>query len=196
MKSYNIEFEIAGNFARFTDPFQFPNMNSYKIPTWSSAKGIIESVLYSKHVEVNPKKCYILNPIKFQDYVFGYETKGKNNLIFGKILYNVKYIFEAEILNKVSQEINEKKFKTTNPCHAYKERFERMIRNGQSFREVFLGNKNFSPFYFGPVVSEKKGIDFSFEMESFFKTLDYKTKELKPQFYNKINVKNGVFEYV
>src|SRR6266404_4872204 len=68
MKSYLIQLEISGPIALWARPDTMPNPVSYVAPTYSATKGIFESILRWKSVNVQPIKCEICAPVQFHRY--------------------------------------------------------------------------------------------------------------------------------
>jgi CRISPR-associated protein Cas5d len=59
MKSWPIQLEISGPSAMWTRPDTGSSPVSYVAPTYSAVKGIFESVLRWKPVDVRPVRCAI-----------------------------------------------------------------------------------------------------------------------------------------
>lgn len=72
MKPYTLQLEISGPIALWARPDTMPNPVSYVAPTFSAAKGIFESVLRWKSVNVRPTRCEICAPVQFHRYAFSY----------------------------------------------------------------------------------------------------------------------------
>ena len=153
MKSYPVQLEISGATALWARPDTLPNPVSYVAPTFSAAKGIFESVLRWKSVNVRPLKCEICAPIQFHRYAFNYggplrksgQISGNSSLqIFAQVLINVRYVIHADV-EFASHHTSD----TTWPPHAYAEKFERRLTRGQWFYTPCLGWKEFVPDYVG-----------------------------------------------
>ena len=65
MKPYLIQLEISGPTAMWTRPDTGSSPVSYVAPTFSAVKGIFESVLRWKSVNVRPTKVEICAPVQF-----------------------------------------------------------------------------------------------------------------------------------
>jgi len=135
-------------------PDTLPNPISYIAPTFSAAKGIFESVLRWRSVNVKPTRCEICAPVQFHRYAFNYggplrksdQISGSSSLqIFAQVLVNVRYVIHAEV-EFASHITND----TTCPPHAYAVKFERRLTRGQWFYTPCLGWKEFAPDYVGP----------------------------------------------
>ena len=72
MKPYSIQLEIAGPTAMWTRPDTGSSPVSYVAPTFSAVKGIFESVLRWKSVNVRPTKVEICAPVQFHRYTTNY----------------------------------------------------------------------------------------------------------------------------
>ncbi|HEY5742605.1 MAG TPA: type I-E CRISPR-associated protein Cas5/CasD [Terrimicrobiaceae bacterium] len=154
MKSYPIQLEISGPIALWARPDTMPNPVSYVAPTFGAAKGIFESVLRWKSVNVRPVKCEICAPIQFHRYAFNYggplrksdQISGNSSLqIFAQVLINVRYVIHAEV--EFASYLTDD---TTWPPHAYADKFQRRLTRGQWFYTPCLGWKEFAPDYVGP----------------------------------------------
>ncbi len=72
MKDYPVQLEVSGPIALWSRPDTMPNPVSYVAPTFSAVKGIFESILLWKSVNVRPLKCEICAPVQFHRYAFNY----------------------------------------------------------------------------------------------------------------------------
>lgn len=72
MKPYPIQLEISGPTALWTRPDTGSSPVSYVAPTFSAVKGIFESVLRWKSVNVRPTKVEICAPVQFHRYTTNY----------------------------------------------------------------------------------------------------------------------------
>jgi CRISPR-associated protein Cas5d len=149
MKSYPIALEISGHTALWARPDTLPNPISYIAPTYSAAKGVFESILRWRSVNVRPTRCDICSPIQFHRYAFNYGgplRKSDASLqIFAQVLINVRYVLHAEV--EFAQHTTND---TTWPPHAFADKFQRRLERGQWFYTPCLGWKEFIPDYVGP----------------------------------------------
>jgi len=114
MKRYGISFEIAGPAAMWTRPDTGDAPVSYPAPTFSTAKGIFESILWLKSAEVIPQRIEICAPLVYHTYGTNYggplrksdQVRKRNNYqLIATILINVCYRLYAEVVNdKPSQD--------------------------------------------------------------------------------------------
>ena len=152
MRPYTIEFEIAGPAAIFTRPDTLPAPTSYPAPTYSQAKGLVETVLFQRSVEVRPARVEICAPLVFQRYSTNYggplrksdQVKDDNNYqLLATILINVRYVIHADLLPTGAGEAG------VTHAHAFQERFYRRLENGRWWRTPCLGWAEFVPNYLG-----------------------------------------------
>ena len=72
MNPYPIQLEISGPTALWTRPDTGSSPVSYIAPTFSAVKGIFESILRWKSVNVLPTRCEICAPVQFHRYATNY----------------------------------------------------------------------------------------------------------------------------
>lgn len=159
-KTYEIRMEVAGPTCLCSRPDSGDNPTSYPVPTYSMVKGLFEAILWGPAVEVIPKKVEVCAPIQWHSYATNYggplKKAGTENLqIFTTVLIDVCYRLYAEVVpNPRKENIPEKArtwdSHTTSPGHAYQEIFNRRLKRGQSFDNLFLGWREFTPSYWGP----------------------------------------------
>jgi CRISPR-associated protein Cas5d len=159
MKPYPIQLEISGPIALWARPDTMPNPVSYVAPTFSAVKGIFESILRWKSVNVRPTKVEICAPVQFHRYAFNYggplrksgQMKDGTSLqIFAQVLINVRYRLYAQVdWNRgPNGELAESPDGQCAP-HAYVDAFSRRLERGRWFHTPCLGWKEFVPDYFG-----------------------------------------------
>jgi CRISPR-associated protein Cas5d len=162
--------EIAGNYAMWTRPDTGDSPSSYPAPTYSAVKGIFESILWGEATEIIPRKVEICKPVVYHSYAFNYTgplrkaanvTKGTNYQAFQTVLIDVCYKLYADVVpykdkTGLSERSRAWDQRTTSPGHAYQAIFERRLKRGQCFSIPFLGLKEFTPSYFGPLRDETK----------------------------------------
>ncbi|HAH32032.1 MAG TPA: CRISPR-associated protein Cas5 [Elusimicrobia bacterium] len=171
MEKYICQLEISGKSAMWTRPDTGDSPVSYPVPTPSAVKGIFESILRLKNVNLVPLKAEICAPITYHPYTTNYGgplrkskviQKGAGYQLLATVLTNVCYRLYA-LPKKASLEgmdISEKaKLRmapVTNPNHAYYEIFNRRISKGQFYAMPCLGWKEFVPEYVGPFRADTK----------------------------------------
>ncbi len=164
MKTYPVEFEIAGPAAMFARPDTGAAPVSYPVPTWSACKAIFESVARGFFGKGNPPAAFfcptqveIWRPIQFEKYVFNYrgplrnpseidpDSGGGNSYqLPATILVDVCYRVRGECIS-----IPPKKLVPVNAAHALQEMFNRRLKRGYSKYAPCLGWKEFLPTYIG-----------------------------------------------
>jgi CRISPR-associated protein Cas5d len=141
------------------------NPTSYPAPTWSAAKGLLESIAFLSHHEAwfHPTHVELCRPvgsvgglISFQRYAFNYggplrkDSNIKNGTgmqVFATVVANACYRVHADIRGIHGSN-------GRNPRHHLKELFERRIRQGRCFKTPALGWSEFTCDYWGPFRAE------------------------------------------
>ncbi|MGI8481453.1 MAG: CRISPR-associated protein Cas5, partial [Chthoniobacterales bacterium] len=136
MKPYPVQLEISGPTAMWTRPDTGSSPVSYVAPTFSAVKGIFESVLRWKSVNVRPTKVEICAPVQFHRYTTNYGgplrasdamNKGASFQFYAVVLANVCYRLYAQAEFAGHHE------SSTWPPHAYHDVFKRALERGQWF---------------------------------------------------------------
>lgn len=167
-REYPIQMEIAGHTAIWTRPDTGDSPVSYPAPTYAAVKGIFEAVLWGPAVEIVPTKVEICAPIQYHSYATNYGgplrdpkniKAGNNYQLFATVLTDVCYRLYAiarpnQDKKKLPDSARLWDKRTSAPGHAYQEMLERRLKRGQSFGNVCLGWKEFTPTYFGPFRQE------------------------------------------
>jgi len=162
-KTYQIEFEIQGKQAMFARPDTGSSGQSYIIPPWSAAKGMIETIAgFMPTVFVIPYKVEICSPIVFNKYSFNYNghLSDETNIINGNpqqihfyVLENMCYRIYAYVVSANHKYIPEKYIhlleKNSNPAHAYQDIFYRRLNSERNIYTACLGQKDFVADYVG-----------------------------------------------
>lgn len=166
MKIYSVSFEISGPMAMWTRPDTGTCAVSYPAPTYSAIKGIFESILWLP-VQIIPTRVDICSPLIYYNYHTNYNGPLRKSRLVNNdegcfqrvatVLVDVCYRFYADILPfrkedkiKLSTKARSWDKRTTSPGHAYKDMFNRMLRQGKCYYMPFLGWKEFVVDYFGP----------------------------------------------
>lgn len=113
MKNYSILLEVAGPLAMFARPDTGAAPTSYPAPTWSAAKGILESIAFLSGGEawLHPLRVEICRPrgarggtVSFQRYAFNCPLRKEKNVregtgmqVFATVLANVCYRIHADV---------------------------------------------------------------------------------------------------
>ena len=162
MKPYEVALEIEGNTAMWTRPDTGDCPVSYPAPTYSSVKGIFESVLWGPAIEIVPFRVEICKPLHFHSYATNYNGPLRKSGIDGAyqflatVLTDVCYRMYSYVYPALDKDTLDEKAKTwdgktTSPGHAYSAIFERRLKRGQWFVQPCLGWKEFTPSYVGPL---------------------------------------------
>ncbi len=96
-----IEFEVYGNYALFTDPLTKIGGEklSYQIPTYQSLKGIVESIYWKPTILWIIDEVRIMNPIRTESKgIRPIEYSGGNTLANYTYLKDVKYQVKAHFI--------------------------------------------------------------------------------------------------
>lgn len=137
----------------WTRPDTGSSLVSYVAPTFSAVKGIFESVLRWKSVNVRPTKVELCAPVQFHRYTTNYGgplrasdamNKGASFQFYTVVLINVCYRLYAQA------EFAGHHDGTTWPPHAFHDVFNSALDRRQWFYTPYLGWKEFAPVLVGP----------------------------------------------
>lgn len=211
MTTYPIQLEISGPTALWTRPDTGSSSVSYVAPTFSAAKGIFESVLRWKTVNVRPIRCELCTPVQFHRYATNYGgprragdlvakgASGPSFQLFAVVLVDVCYRLYAEVeWNRGPHgEWIESAEGTCDP-HAYQSTFQRRLESGRWFYQPCLGWKEFVPDYVGPfrsrtLVCETENHDMPTMLHMVFDRPQ--NGQCKPSFSRNLKVDQGVLTY-
>lgn len=168
--SYPIEMEISGSTAMWTRPDAGDCPVSYPAPTYSAVKAIFESILWGPDIEIVPLKVELCTPVQYHSYYTNYGgplrsnkdiKNGNNYQLYATVLIDVCYKLYAEVMpnhrkNGLPEKAKHWDANTTSPGHAYQNIFQRRLKRGQSFSNLALGWREFTPSYFGELRSSTK----------------------------------------
>lgn len=196
-KAYPASFEISSPAAMFTRPDTGSSPVSYPAPTQSALKGIFECVAMSKEAYFEPQKVEICLPIVFHKYSTNYggplrKSGTPNFQLFATVLENVCYKVYGIVRAYRAPRHN------NNPQHKLQEVFLRRLQTGQFYTTAFLGWKEFTPSYFGPLRENTRpdqSIDFI--IPSMLATMYDRPTDgsLSPMFIQNVRVRRGVMFY-
>lgn len=165
MKKYSIRLEVSGPLAMYARPDTGGSPTSYPAPTWSAAKGLLESIAYLSHGEAwfHPTGVEICRPIDavggilhFQRYAFNYGgplrkdanvKKGTRMQVFATVVANPCYRIYAEIHGAHGRD-------DRNPRHYLQDLFERRLKQGRCYKTPALGWSEFTCDYWGEFRSD------------------------------------------
>ncbi len=201
MKVYSVELEISGPTAMWTRPDTGSSPVSYVAPTFSAAKGIFESILRWKSVNVKPTRVEICRPVQFHRYTTNYGgplrasdkiANGASFQFYAVVLTNVCYRLYADATFATHHG------STTSPCHAYQEAFTRALERGQWFYTPCLGWKEFAPDYVGRFRPETQiCTSENHEIPTMLRMVFNKPQsgEVGPTFSRNVRLDGGVLRY-
>lgn len=218
MNRYPVQLEIAAPFAMFARPDSGGTPSSYPIPTYSAAKGMLESLarLASGDAWFEPLSVQICKridvaggAINFQRYAtnYGGPLRKGNQLssnssyqVFATVLSDVCYRINARIVS------GDRPWKHgENPRHHLKDLFERRLKRGQCHRTPCMGWSEFTANYWGafrdgtdgnpPVTEVDQNINL--EIPSLLhKVFDCPTAgSFNPTFVQNARIEKGEFHY-
>ena len=211
MKRYPIKMEIAGPTAMWTRPDTGDCPVSYPAPTYSAVRNIFQSILWGQAVQIIPRQVDICAPLQFHTYNTNYggplrksdQIKDGNNFqLLATVLTDVRYRLYADVVQTLPSDSESEKtkawrLKTKSPGHAYQEIFDRRLASGKCFHTPFLGWKEFTASYFGPIRDDATLADVSTVIPSMFRDAEFATGQRKPRYHYNQNVKieHGVLKF-
>lgn len=196
-KVYPVSFEIAGPSAMFTRPDTGSSPVSYAAPTKSALKSMFECVALSKEAYFEPLRVEICTPVIFHKYSTNYagplrKSGTVNFRIFATVLENVCYkVYGTIKAYKLPQNSH-------NPQHRLQEVFLRRLSSGQFYTTVFLGWKEFTPSYFGPLRENTKADQsINLVIPSMLNTMYNRPTDgrVSPAFLQNAEIREGVLFY-
>lgn len=151
-----IRLKVTGDFACFTRPDLKVERMSYPCMTPSSARGILESILWRPEFQWFIRRIIVLKPIKFASIKRNEISKKQNPKgtpieITGNrvqrnsiVLKDVGYIIEASVY--VEEDLIKSTKNSNRPITVkkYREMFERRVRKGQCWHQPCLGTREFA----------------------------------------------------
>jgi CRISPR-associated protein Cas5d len=200
---HNVQLEVAGKGALFTRPDGGSSLVSYPFPTWSAAKSIFESILFFRNrgIYVSPTKVEIcryiddVGKIYHQNYKFNYSgplTSKENSQIFSSFLVNPCYRLYGKIYSSYQED-------RVNRAHAYKDMFNRRLKQGRCNHTPYMGVKEFVCDYWGPFRLDitEVNTDINITLPSMLYSIwdDPIDGKYNPRFSYNVDIKDGVLEY-
>jgi CRISPR-associated protein Cas5d len=212
MKRYPVKMEIAGATAMWTRPDTGDCPVSYPAPTYSAVRNIFQSILWGQSVKIIPRQVDICAPLQFHAYNTNYggplrksgvvKTGGDYQLL-ATVLTDVRYRLFADVVEIPASSGENKKTKdwrsrTKSPGHAYQEIFDRRLARGQCFHTPFLGWKEFTASYFGPIRDETKPVEITTVLPSMYREIEYSAKGevLRFIFDQNVSIEHGVLKFL
>lgn len=196
-KVYSVAFEIAGPAAMFTRPDTGSAPVSYPAPTISALKSMFEAVTMSKQAYFEPQRVEICLPVVYHKYTTNYggplrKSGTVNFQLFATVLENVCYKVYGTIQAYAPPS------SVANPQHQLQEVFMRRLHSGQLFFTPYLGWKEFTPSYFGPL-RESTVVDESVNLliPSMLATMYTRPTDgrVAPRFLQNVQIDKGVLVY-
>ena len=199
--------EIAGTTAMWTRPDTGDCPVSYPAPTYSAVRNIFQSILWGQAVKIIPRQVDICAPLQFHTYNTNYGGPLRklgvvNYQLLATVLSDVRYrlyadVVEVPISNSESDKTKEWRSKTKSPGHAYQEIFNRRLDRGQCFHTPFLGWKEFTASYFGPIQDKTRPVEITTVLPSMFREIEYSAKGevLRFIFDQNVSIEHGVLKF-
>ena len=203
--------EIAGPTAMWTRPDTGDCPVSYPAPTYSAIRNIFQSILWGQAVEIVPTQVDICAPLQFHTYNTNYggplrksdQIKDGNNFqLFATVLIEVSYRLYADVIetpptNFESERTKAWRARTKSSGHAYQEIFNRRLAAGKCFHTPFLGWKEFTAAYFGPIRSNAEPVDISTVIPSMFRDAVFSRGQRKPRYLysQNVQIEHGVLRF-
>lgn len=215
MSEYHVALEVAGPAAMFTRPDTGGTPTSYPAPTWSSAKGLFESIAFfaDGSAWICPTKVEVCRHIgesggrvHFQRYTTNYggplrkgdlfnkgtAPGGSSMQLFATILSDVCYRLHGVV-------VSFRRKRQNNPRHHLRDLFDRRLNRGQCFRTPCLGWSEFTCFYWGPFREEMTEVDTALSLEIPSMLLGVWNSpsggQYEPIFRQSVKIDKGVLEY-
>jgi CRISPR-associated protein Cas5d len=158
---------------------------------------MFECVVMSKEAYFEPQKVEICSPIVFHKYSTNYggplRKSGTGNFqLFATVLENVCYKIYGTVLSHGARRGG------GGPQHELQEVFLRRLELGQFFTTAFLGWKEFTPSYFGPLRGNTTVDPYiNLVIPSMLSTMYSRPAEgsLSPVFVQNAEIREGVMFY-
>lgn len=188
--------KVTGEFACFTRPDLKVERMTYPCMTQSAARGILDCILWKPEFKWYVRSIKVLRPVAFASIkrneintkqgttpIYIEERRAQRSSI---VLRDVAYIIEASIWQD--------SFDTKNPLKKYAEMFRRRVRQGQCFRQPFLGMREFSCQFMEPTESDSP-IEDTIPIGSMFYDMYYGADgKPQPLFAQDVAVRAGVLD--
>lgn len=212
MKAYPIRMEIAGPTAMWTRPDTGDCPVSYPAPTYSAVRNIFQSVLWGQAVKIVPRQVDICAPLQFHTYNTNYGgplrkssvvKSGGGYQLLATVLTDVRYrlfadVIEIPLSTSESERTKAWRNRTRSPGHAYQEIFDRRLARGQCFHTPFLGWKEFTAAYFGPIRTETTPAEITTVLPSMFREAEYSAdgKVFRYVFDQNVVIEHGALRFL
>ena len=185
---------------------------SYPAPTYSAVRNIFQSVLWGQAVKIVPRQVDICAPLQFHTYNTNYGgplrkssvvKSGGGYQLLATVLTDVRYrlfadVIEIPLSTSESERTKVWRNRTRSPGHAYQEIFDRRLARGQCFHTPFLGWKEFTAAYFGPIRTETTPAEITTVLPSMFREAEYSAdgKVLRYVFDQNVVIEHGALRFL
>ena len=185
---------------------------SYPAPTYSAVRNIFQSVLWGQAVKIVPRQVDICAPLQFHTYNTNYGgplrkssvvKSGGGYQLLATVLTDVRYrlfadVIEIPLSTSESERTKVWRNRTRSPGHAYQEIFDRRLARGQCFHTPFLGWKEFTAAYFGPIRVETPPAEITTVLPSMFREAEYSAdgKVLRYVFDQNVVIEHGALRFL
>lgn len=198
----DVHLEIAGQLAMFARPDTKPAPVSYPAPTWSAAKGIFESIAKLRSAYISPVKVEVCRPIQYCQFTtnYGGPLRKSNQIAKGAafqrvqtVLYDVRYRLYGEVVSLVSGPEAEENI------NKLRGRFIQWLAEGRCLHTPFLGQKQFTPSYVGPLLSatsvqQEVNLDIPSMLQRVFE-MPRDDGAFRPEYRQNVRIESGVLHY-
>jgi CRISPR-associated protein Cas5d len=159
--------KVSGDFALFTRPEFSAERVSYPIPTPSSARGMLEAILWKPEIRWRVEEIHVLKPIRQFSILRnelntqqsdraarswetggGYYAEEDRAQRHSLCLRDVEYLIKAQVDLKPHADAQPAK---------YRDQFRRRVERGQCYYQPYLGTREFSA-WFSPANGDEKAI--------------------------------------
>ena len=201
-----VRLKVTGDFACFTRPDLKVERMSYPCMTPSSARGILEAILWKPEFQWVVRRILVLNPIKFtsikRNEISKKGSRGVEHIEIEKnrvqrnsiVLKDVAYIIEASVF--VDEERIKQSKDTANPLTVkkYRTMFERRVSNGQCWHQPCLGTREFAADFSVPT-KEDIPLEITYPIGSMLYDMFYDKKgKATPIFFYDVAIVNGILD--
>ena len=201
-RPYRIYMEVGGQFASFRDPSSGSGIETYPVPTYSQAKGIMECIAMQPGAYIHPTSVEICFPLGRMGLTFNYmgplrkstsTANGDGAQISMTVLVDPCYRIYATVEADPRSCSKEK-----NAAHCLQAKFIRRLKNGQCLRRPCLGISDFPVTYFGSFREEIKVASFvNIKLRTMTKAIFNEPFNGKyaPSYYHNVFIRRGVMHY-
>lgn len=203
-KRNQIEFEVYGKYALFTDPATKigGEKMSYQIPTYQSLKGIVESIYWKPSILWIIDAVRVMNPIQTESkgirtIKYSHNDNKKTDLFFYTYLKDVRYQVKAHfIFNPYRKDLT-----FDHNEHKHHNIAKRALKAGGR-RDIFLGSRECQGYVEPCKFGEGKGfyddygqIDFGLMVHGFNYPDETGKDYLETRLWKPV-MKNGIIEFI